>query len=389
LALTGGAAERAIRSGRLKGAVTDLSVEEVVHPPFGRTRHPYFMHDMLRRQPVATQATLALSSDALDAVPMPPAEGYWLFVGTGTSYHAAEATARGGEESGLPVGRCVPQTAFEVAGNPDRYAHAAVAVIFSASGETLVTNAALERLAERKVPTVLVTAAEKGRAASLADHVLLTRYADETSWTHTVSYTSALALAQALVTRFRGVDTVPPIDPDALQEAVVEALALENTVVEFIDQLTTRPELLLIGSGSAETTAREGALKLREASGRFASVNATEEFLHGTLPSIGPRVAVVALSRTERERDRSVSGLRAAASLGALTVLIDSSGSAPAPEPIVTWAVRPAGDASLPIVQVVPLQLMAYWLAVSEGRNPDVMGLDDPRYLASRQSFRI
>ena len=87
-----------------------------------------------------------------------------------------------------------------------------------------------------------------------------------------------------------------------MQDAANAALALENPIVEFIDQLSSRSQVVLTGTGSAETTAKEGALKLREASGRFACVNVTEDFLHGTLPSVGPNAAVFALSRTPRER---------------------------------------------------------------------------------------
>ena len=42
-----------------------------------------------------------------------------------------------------------------------------------------------------------------------------------------------------------------------------------------------------------------------------------------------------------------------------------------------------------PIGQPIPFQLLAYWVAVSDGRNPDVMGLDDPRYFRARASFGI
>ena len=367
----------------------EAATAEEVRPPFGRTRHPYFMHEMIRRQPVALQATLALGKDSVAGVPAPAAGRPVLFVGTGTSYHAAEATARTAEENGFAPGLTQARTAFEVANDPDRFRKSGAAVFFSASGETRVTNEALTDLRGRKVPTILITATERGPASALADHVLLSRYADETSWTHTVSYTCALALGQALLDHWKDGGKEPPWDADALQEAAVAALALENIAVEFIDQLSNRSEVVLTGNGSAETTAKEGALKLREASGRFAAVNGTEELLHGTLPSVGGRCAVVALSRTARERDRALSGLRASATVGALPLLIDSSGEEAEAPGVTVWPVRGLGTGSLPILQVIPLQLLAYWLAVSDGRNPDVMGLEDPKYLEARRSFRI
>ena len=222
--------------------------------------------------------------------------------------------------------------------------------------------------------------------SSLAAHRLVTRYAEEASWTHSVSYTTALAAARVLASAWVPDADWRGVDPTMIVESVNTALALEPNVLEFVEKLTATQSIVLLGSGAASTTAREGALKLREAAGRFVATSGVEEFLHGILPSVSPASAVVAFTATELERRRAREALQAAARVGALTMLLDSSGVAAGDG---EWSVPLPFPELAAMPQIVPVQLTAHWLAVSEGRNPDVMGLDDARYLEARQGFGI
>ncbi len=352
-------------------------------PPVGRTRHPYHAHEMIRRQAVAVQGTMAAAVEAAARIPPPPAEGRLLFTGMGTSFHAAVAGAWAVRE--LAPGRDAEAfAAFDLVAHPSVLAGVGTAVVFSAEGETALTLAAMRAMRERGIRQVLVTARERSRSVDLADHFLVSRYAEETSWMHTVSYTAALgATVRLLETWF------PPAEPlaaDAVPDALTSALATEPFLLDRMDDLTSRDRVVLLGGGPAEATAREGALKLREGAGRFAAAVGVEEFLHGVLPSVTERTEVIAAAGTPLERTRAATALAAAGLVGAHTLLIDTSGGA-AGEGVLSLPALPAYAG--PIVQVVPIQLLAYWLGVNDGRNPDVMGLDDPRYLAARRSFGI
>jgi glucosamine--fructose-6-phosphate aminotransferase (isomerizing) len=360
-----------------------------VRPPLGRTRHPYFMHDMIRRQPTALQSTLGLGADSIGQIPAPAEGRALLCVGTGTSFHAADAVAGAVDALPDPHPGTVAATAFDVAREPDRFGSVGAALVFSSSGETLATIDAMRRLKERSVPITLVSGTERSTSTELADHLLPTRYAEESSWTHTVSYTTAIAAGIALLGAWRGPGAEPILEPDGVRDCATEAIALESRALELVDRLGGSSRAMLLGSGGANVTAREAALKLREATGRFAGVNGVEEFLHGTLPSIGPDSLVVAITRSTRERDRAMDGLRASAKLGAVALLVDSSGPPPQDPDVVVWTVRCDPPIAAPIYEIMPLQLLAYWLAVSDGRNPDVMGLDDPRQMAARKTFAI
>jgi glutamine---fructose-6-phosphate transaminase (isomerizing) len=366
--------------------MVDLPPPHLSDPPFGRTRHPFFMHEMIRRQAVAARATHRATRDALRDAPLAPPAERLLLVGLGTSFHAALAAGYAASVGPEGLRNVQIRTSFDLLDDPSVATEPTTAVVFSASGDTALTIAAQRTLRDHGARVILVTGTEAGPSSALADRVLVTQYAEETSWTHTVSFSSALVAFGALLDHWRGRPGTEAIDEDAVADAVTAALATEPAVVDSVEALSPCDDFVLLGSGAAEATAREGALKLREAAGRFCAAVGVEEFLHGVIPSIGPSTAVLAIAGTELERTRAQQGLRAAGIAGCRTYLIDSSGGPTGPGIFsVPLLARPMP----PVLQVVPLQFLAYWISVSEGRNPDVMGLDDPRIKNARASFGI
>jgi glucosamine 6-phosphate synthetase-like amidotransferase/phosphosugar isomerase protein len=348
-------------------------------PPRGRTRHPFFMHEMIRRQQVAVKVTLAEASSFETKVRVRDPGARLLTTGIGTSFHAALAVAFAARESA--PGRVVEaRPAFELLDTPGSI-RADAAIAFSESAETHVTLRALELLRERKVPTLLVTAAGSGEGRLAASEVFETKHAREDSWTHTVSYAAAVAGGWALVQPHTDL-AVPP----TVVQAIEDTLALEPRVMETVEALGDRDRFVLVGSGSAAASAREAALKIREATRRFATAVGVEELLHGVLPSVNERTAVLAITGTALERRRAEEGLAAARHLDAFPWLIDTSGSGPVETGL---ALPPVPPGIAPVVQGIPFQWLAYWMAVQDGLNPDIMGLDDPKVLAARRSFGI
>jgi glutamine---fructose-6-phosphate transaminase (isomerizing) len=343
------------------------------------------MHESIRRQEVAIRATLASVREQAALFPKPtPGQGV-LFCGIGTSFHAALASSVAAATALGPKTPCVAATAFDVLDDPERYRGAPLAVLFSASGETWVTLEAARWLREQGTALLLVTAAASSRLESIASAVVRTRHADETSWTHTVSFTTAVGAGRAVAQAWAG-RVVPETEDRVVTDAVGGALELEPRAVELAERTASAGRLVILGSAFSEASAREAALKLREACGRFVAVAGVEEFLHGFLPSVNSDATVFALAATPLERERARQALVAAAAAGAPGTLIDTSGG---PDGPTTLRLAPVPPDAAPVVQVIPFQLLAYWMAVSEGRNPDVMGLDEPRQMAARRTFGI
>lgn len=363
----------------------DFPPPETPHPPNDRRRHPYHMHDMLRRQPIAARTTLTAVRAA--EVPALPTGGRVVFTGIGTSFHAAMALARAAQAESLEtLRRAVAIPAFELRNDPRGLAGASLVIALSASGATDVTRRAAALARDAGVPVLLISAVGKGPIADLAAATIVTQFAEETSWTHTVSYTAALVAGHALLARWAGEPTERTELLDTLPDALTSALSSETRLVDVADSLADRERWVLLGTGPRSVTVREGALKLREGAGRFVTTLGVEEVLHGPLASLSDKDVLVALTGTPLETARAASALEAAKTIGAQTLHFDST---PGPKGPASWTDLPMPGTLSCLVDIVPFQLIAYWIATSIGRNPDMMGLDDGRHLAARAKFGL
>jgi len=366
--------------------MVDFPGPQVPNPPLGRTRHPYFMHEMIRRQAVAARATRRAMRELLGAQPVAPPEGRLLCVGLGTSFHAALATAEAASRTWGGQRDVVAVTSFDLLEQPGLAVPGATALVFSAGGETALTIDAQRLLKTRGVRQVLFTTEPSSTSKDLADRVLTSEYSQEAAWTHTVSFSANLVAAWTLLEQWVPPTAAPPLSEDEVADLVTESLACEPAIVDMVDRFAPLERILLLGSGAAEASAREAALKLREGAGRFCASVGVEEFLHGVIPSLNDSAGVFAITATAWERTRALTGLAAARKLGARVLLVDSSGGAEGPDILRI----PSTAAPIPaILQVIPFQLLSYWIATAEGRNPDVMGLDDPKVFEARSSFGI
>jgi glutamine---fructose-6-phosphate transaminase (isomerizing) len=352
-------------------------------PPYGRTAHPYHLYDMIRSQPAAILGTLREAARDVEGCPPPPAGRPLLFVGMGTSFHAALASTWAAGLVGRDRWSARAIDSFDLFLEPDLLRRAGAAVVFSSSGETALTVEAQKALKAAHVPQVLVSGTARSRSAELADHVLLTRDAVERAWVHTVSYTTAIAAALTLLDRWSG---GPALEPTSIASATAGVVDREKEWKALAAPLEDRRKILVLGSGPAAATAREAALKLREGAARFVAAVGVEEFLHGVLPSVDDSTAVLAMTTGSIDRRRAETALAAAARAGAETVLFArpdaATGSPMHPMPEIP-------PAATPLTDIVPFQFLVYWLAVGAGRNPDVMGYDDPRIFAARRMYGI
>jgi len=362
----------------------ELPGPEEPKPPYGRTSHPFFLHEMIRSEPSAVRATVASAISESKTIPHPPLDRPLIFTGMGTSFHAARAgawAARRAFDYKLPIWA---MDSFDLLLEPELIRSSGMAFVFSSSGETALTHQAQAALHSSKVPQVLVTGTPTSGSTALADHVLLTRGAHERAWVHTVSYTCAIAASLALLHEWTGSALA---DPSGIDRAVATVVERDPEWRDLAERLDDRSKFLCLGSGAAETTAREAALKLREGAARYAVAAGVEEFLHGILPSVDHSVAALAIGLSSLDRRRAITSLAAAGRAGAKSVLL--ARALPNGESETEFELPPVAPAASPIVDIVPFQLLTYWLAVGRGRNPDVMGYDDPRIYSARSTYGI
>ncbi len=274
-----------------------------------------------------------------------PARRVWL-VGTGTSQHAAELGAAMLHEAGRDA-VAVSSTHFVTWPRPLDRRDALVLISHNAGEETAYAAAAYARAVEEGLAILPIT-----RRGGSLPHALET-VAQERSHTYTVSYTAVLLLL-ARIAGGLGASTFGPEAILAVPGAVRHAV--EDPEIDDVRQ----PDRLLVvfGAGPASVTAREGALKLREASRFPAEGYDAEYLLHGSAVPLTPDDAMIALLPPDP------SGL-----VEALAVAAERSG-------IPVRRVR-EGSGLPPVLAQIPLtvrlQLLALRFATERGHNPDVV----------------
>jgi glucosamine--fructose-6-phosphate aminotransferase (isomerizing) len=320
-------------------------------------------------------------------------------VACGSSYHAA-LVARYWIESlaGIP---CNVEIASEY-----RYRDAVVPadtlfVTVSQSGETADTLAALKLAKTRGRGNVPAGAAAHSPAylATLgicnvpessivreSDLTLMTRAGPEIGVASTKAFTTqltALALLALELARQHGLDPtryeVLVHQLETLPGAVRDALALEPRICKLAERFGDKQHALFLGRGTQFPIAMEGALKLKEISYIHAEAYPAGELKHGPLALVDESMPVIAVAPNDHLLEKLKSNLEEVRARGGeLYVLADADVAAHVPHGNGHLIVLPACGAMIaPIVFTVPLQLLAYHVAVLKGTD-----VDQPRNLA-------
>ena len=256
----------------------------------------------------------------------------------------------------------------------------------SQSGETIDTIQATREAQRRGAHVVAVSNIVDSSLAREADAVIYTRAGLEVSVASTKAFVAQVAALELLALRLaqlRG--TLPPSEIDALflglnavSAQVAKALDRREHVKDVAKQLIGSHDFFFLGRQLGYPTALEGALKLKELTYLHAEGYPAGELKHGPLALIEPGVVVVAVATDPAMHEKILSNLAEVKARGASVVAVatddDESIAAVADFVLRVPATEPMFS---PMVDVVPLQLFAYYMAHGLGRN-----VDRPRNLA-------
>jgi len=259
-------------------------------------------------------------------------------------------------------------------------------VVVSQSGETADTLAAVEAGRERGTPVLAVCNVIDSSIARRASAVLYTHAGPEISVASTKAFTTqltALYLLALHLGRQRGM-----VDAErgrrllselvALPAAVKETLGRERLVERVAKRYANASDFLYLGRGVNYPVALEGALKLKEISYIHAEGYPAGEMKHGPIALINEEMPVVVLIPHDAVFQKTLSNLKEVESRGGRIIVLTD---APSPELENTAAdvllVPQTSELLMPIVLTVPLQLLAYHVAVYRGTD-----VDQPRNLA-------
>ena len=177
-----------------------------------------------------------------------------------------------------------------------------------------------------------------------------------------------------------------------LPQAVDVALRWSDQVAADVRDVELGTLVHFVGGGPARATASEGALKLREASHRIsAEGHDVEGVLHGPLVSIQPEQAVVLVAQPGPSLERMTEVARGLTEIGATILLVGAAADELAGAEGVSatdgYAVPELDEVLAPIVNVIPLQLLAYHASRKLGVDADNFRKDEPRYSAAHSKY--
>jgi glucosamine--fructose-6-phosphate aminotransferase (isomerizing) len=260
-------------------------------------------------------------------------------------------------------------------------------LLVSQSGETADTLAALRYLRGEGSPVLSVVNVAESSIARESDAVLDTVAGPEIGVASTKAFTAQLAVLACFALaagRARG-------SLSAEQEAAATAALLEvpGRAAEVLDhdqhiqrlahRVAEARDVLYLGRGACFPIAMEGALKLKEISYIHAEGYAAGEMKHGPIALIDRNVPVIAIAPSGPLFEKTASNLQEAAARGGqLIVFSDAEGAAKLRGISVETVVLPTVDPFVaPILYAIPVQLLAYHVAVLKGTD-----VDQPRNLA-------
>lgn len=259
-------------------------------------------------------------------------------------------------------------------------------IVISQSGETIDTLAALKEAKRLGSRTLAVTNVVGSSIAREADQVVYTYAGPEIAVASTKAYTTQLLVMLMLAVyagRLRG--TLDGNKADALAKGLHKVPEQLHDMLENVDQIKvfarhygSSLDAFFLGRSLDYAVALEGALKLKEISYIHAEAYAAGELKHGTLALIVEGVPVIVLATQEDVYDKTVSNLQEVKAREAMVIAIALEGD----DSIAKYADHviyiPRADKELaPILAVLPLQLLAYYAALTRGCD-----VDKPRNLA-------
>jgi glutamine---fructose-6-phosphate transaminase (isomerizing) len=357
----------------------------------GNYRH--FMLKEIHEQPETTGRTITRYIDGIhQTVDLPDIGGIDLksvdradLVACGTAYYAGRVAEYWFERwAKLPM-EC--DIASEYRYRDPIPAKKGMALFVSQSGETADTLAALRYCKENGVKTLGVLNVPQSTMWRESDAVCPTLAGPEIGVASTKAFTAQLAvLACIALAAGRARGAIDAAEEARLAQALMEtprlmaeALRAEDHIKELAEKLAESRDVLYLGRGMHYPLALEGALKLKEISYIHAEGYAAGELKHGPIALIDEHTPVIVIAPHDHLFEKTMSNMQeVAARRGKVILISDAAGIKAAGDLPIASIEAPACDPFVaPLVLSVPLQLLAYHIAVMRGTD-----VDQPRNLA-------
>ncbi len=354
--------------------------------------HRHFMQKEIFEQPVVVAQTLHSYLRPLEEQVALPDMSFDLanfdrvsIVACGTSYYVAMIGKYWIEQfARIPVEADV---ASEFRYRDPVLGENQLAVFISQSGETADTLAALQHCKAAGLKTAGIINVPTSSMAREVDLLMSTHAGPEIGVASTKAFTCQLAVMAAFAANLARAKGKLSADEEReivqylseAPEAMNMALAHDEEIEAMAGTIAQARDVLYLGRGTDYPMALEGALKLKEISYIHAEGYASGEMKHGPIALIDDLVPLIVIAPSGPLFEKTVSNMQEAQARGAQVVLIsDAEGIRKAGEGTVATIEMPKVHPLIaPLVYAIPVQLLAYHVAVAKGTD-----VDQPRNLA-------
>ena len=307
-----------------------------------------------------------------------------VLVGMGSSLHAAMVGKTWLEQiAGIPAEW---DHSSEFRYRESVFQEGTLLISLTQSGETADTLAAMLRAKENLISQIVLSNYPGTQAERIAERLLPIEAGPEIGVAATKTFTCSLSTLY-LLSVFLGVKR-GKLDQmkisslignlSLLPELMTKYLSTDDDIREIANKYQKYPNFLFLGRGLNYPLAMEGALKLKEVSYIHAEGYAAGEMKHGPISLIDKSMPVVGIMPSDSLRDKMLSSLNESKARGARVLAIASESDKSVREIVddVIWLPDAPSDLN-PILAALPLQLLAYHIALLRGCD-----IDQPRNLA-------
>ena len=261
-----------------------------------------------------------------------------------------------------------------------------IVVAISQSGETADTLAAVEMAKAQGAYVINICNTEGSQSNRISDETLYLRAGPEIGVASTKTYLCSLEALYLLAIDFGTKNG--HLDQDQVRKALISLsklpdmigtiLADNNPYVELADKFYRKTNFLFLGRGVNYPTALEGALKLKEISYIHSEGCAAGEMKHGPIALIDENMPVLAIAPKDELYDKMLNNIAEVKARGGTVIALATKGDTNIANLADEVIYIPEIEYLLtPVLAVVPLQLLAYNIAIKRGCD-----VDQPRHLA-------
>ncbi len=355
--------------------------------------YDHFMLKEIHEQPQAIRDTLSgrLKDGLVDLsgeISLLPQEIFQIdriqIVACGTAYHAGLIGKYVFEKfTRLPV---EVEIASEYRYRNPIITDRTLVIVISQSGETADTLAALREAQKSGAKVLAITNVVGSSVAREANEVITTWAGPEIAVASTKAYTTQLIALYLLATYFAQV--LGTKDENECREVVKSLQQLpvqvektfdcETEIKELASKIADHEHLFYLGRGLDHAVALEGSLKMKELSYIHSEAYAAGELKHGPLALIEEGIPVISLATQESIFEKMISNIQEVKARGAYVVGIAKEDNTELQKTVdQVIYIPPIIDLLVPVLTVVPLQLLSYYTCLERGFD-----VDKPRNLA-------